>query len=318
VVASPALGMQLWVASSRTATRANLLPALEQGGWVCTLFDDGAAVMRRLDAEPPDALLLEDPLGSEDALAVLARLRISEARIDLPVVVLAEGQEAWVQALELGADDVLAPSVAPAELLARLSRRRALKLRTDALLVQGERLERMALTDGLTQIHNRRYFQLRLAEEFRRAQRYDNPLALILADLDHFKTVNDTAGHQVGDTVLRQVAGCFQACIRDTDTAARWGGEEFAVVLPQTHLAGALTVAERIRRDVGALRLGPSSGVSVTASLGVSSYPAAHVHTTEELVRAADEALYRAKRDGRNRVCLTDPAGPDTQPTPSA
>jgi diguanylate cyclase (GGDEF)-like protein len=107
------------------------------------------------------------------------------------------------------------------------------------------------------------------------------------------------------------VAGCFQACIRDTDTAARWGGEEFAVVLPQTHLAGALTVAERIRRDVAELKLGgASSSLFVTASLGVSSYPAAHVHTTEELVRAADEALYRAKREGRNRVCLTDPMGP--------
>ena len=305
--------MQLWVASSRVATRGSLVPALERGGWACILFDDGASVMERLDREPPDALLLEDPLGKEDALAVLARLRLSEAHLDLPVVVLTPSREVLLQALELGADDVLPPSVEGIELLARLARRRALKQRTDALLVQGEKLERMALTDGLTQIHNRRYFQLRLADEFRRAQRYDNPLALILADLDHFKTVNDTAGHQTGDAVLRSVAGCFQACIRDTDTVARWGGEEFAVVLPQTHLAGALTVAERIRKDVSALRLGPGSTVSVTASLGVSSYPAAHVHTTEELVHAADEALYRAKRDGRNRVCLTDPAGPGAQ-----
>ncbi len=302
--------MQLWVASTRSTTRGNLVPALEQGGWVCTLFDDGAAVMRRLDAEPPDALLLEDPLGTEDAFSVLGRLRLSEARVDLPVVLLTSSPEALAAAFELGVDDVLSPPVEPVELLARLARRRALKQRTDALLVQGERLERLALTDGLTQIHNRRHFQIRLAEEFRRAQRYDNPLALILADIDHFKAVNDTSGHVVGDQVLRKVAGCFQGCIRDTDTVARWGGEEFAVVLPQTHLAGALTVAERIRRDVSALRLGPADSVSVTASLGVSSYPAAHVHTTEELVRSADEALYRAKRDGRNRVCLTDPAGP--------
>jgi two-component system, cell cycle response regulator len=266
--------------------------------------------MRRLDGEPPEALLLEDPLGTEDAFSVLGRLRLSEARVDLPVVVLTPTTLGLVQAFELGADDVLTTPVEPAELLARLNRRRTLKQRTDALLVQGERLERLALTDGLTQMHNRRYFQMRLAEEFRRSQRYDNPLALILADLDHFKAVNDTAGHVVGDTVLRKVAGCFQASIRDTDTAARWGGEEFAVVLPQTHLAGALTVAERIRRDVAALRFPAGDALFVTASLGVSSYPAAHVHTTDELVRAADEALYRAKREGRNRVCLTDPAGP--------
>jgi two-component system cell cycle response regulator len=302
--------MELWVASTRATTRGYVVPALERGGWVCTLFDDGAAVMRRLDAEPPDALLLEDPLGTEDAFKVLGRLRLSEARLDLPVVVLTQTSAALVQAFELGADDVLNAPVEPAELLARLARRGALKQRTDALLVQGERLEKLALTDGLTQIHNRRHFQIRLAEEFRRAQRYDNPMALILADLDHFKNINDTDGHVVGDLVLRKVAGCFMACIRDTDTAARWGGEEFAVVLPQTHLAGALTVAERIRKDIGALRLGPEQKLSVTASLGVASYPAAHVHTTDELVRAADEALYRAKRDGRNRVCLTDPAGP--------
>jgi two-component system, cell cycle response regulator len=302
--------MELWVASTRSTTRGNLVPALEQGGWVCTLFDDGAAVMRRLDATPPDALLLEDPLGTEDAFSVLARLRLSEGRVDLPVVVLTGSTQGLVQAFELGADDVLTTPVEPVELLARLVRRRALKQRTDALLVQGERLERLALTDGLTQMHNRRHFQMRLADEFRRAQRYDNPLALILADLDHFKAVNDTAGHVAGDACLRKVAGAFQASIRDTDTAARWGGEEFAVVLPQTHLAGALTVAERIRREVAALRLAAGDGVLLTASLGVSSYPAAHVHTTDELVRAADEALYRAKREGRNRVCLTDPAGP--------
>ena len=304
--------MQLWVASTRSTTRGNLVPALEEGGWVCTLFDDGASLMRRLDADPPDALLLEDPLGVEDAFAVLGRLRLFESRVDLPVLVLTADPNARVAAYELGADDVLTPPVEAVEVLARLARRHALKQRTDALLVQGEKLERLALTDGLTQIHNRRHFQIKLAEEFRRAQRYDNPLALILADIDHFKSVNDTAGHVVGDQVLRKVAGCFQACIRDTDSVARWGGEEFAVVLPQTHLAGALTVAERIRRDISTLRLGPGSTLSVTTSLGVSSYPAAHVHTTDELVRAADEALYRAKRDGRNRVCLTDPAGPST------
>ena len=305
--------MELWVATTRSTTRAYLVPALERGGWVCTLFDDGAAVMQRLDASAPDALLLEDPLGTEGAFAVLGRLRLSESRLDVPVVFLTQTPAALVQAFELGADDVLTAPVDPVELLARLARRGALKQRTDALLVQGERLEKLALTDGLTQIHNRRHFQIRLVEEFRRAQRYDNPMALILADLDHFKNINDTAGHVVGDLVLRKVAGCFTVCIRDTDTAARWGGEEFAVVLPQTHLAGALTVAERIRREIGDLRLGPEGALSVTASLGVSSYPAAHVHTTDELVRAADEALYRAKREGRNKVCLTDPAGPGSQ-----
>src|SRR5450432_2032939 len=169
--------MELWVASTRSTTRGDVVPALERGGWVCTLFDDGASVMQRLDADPPDALLLEDPLGDEGAFTVLGRLRLSEARVDLPVVVLAQNAFTLSQAFECGADDVLSRPVNPAELLARLGRRRALKQRTDALLVQGERFEKLALIDGLTQIHNRRHFQIRLSEEFRRAQRYDNPLA---------------------------------------------------------------------------------------------------------------------------------------------
>ena len=116
--------------------------------------------------------------------------------------------------------------------------------------------DRVAVVDALTEVHNRRHFMLRLEDEFRRAQRYDNPLALVLVDLDQFRGVNESYGHLVGDGVLRAVAECLVAAVRETDTVARTGGDEFACILPQTHLAGALTVAERIRRDVAALRTG--------------------------------------------------------------
>ena len=115
---------------------------------------------------------------------------------------------------------------------------------------EAERLHALAVTDGLTQVANHRHFQDRLREEFRRAQRYDDPLALILADLDHFKNVNDNFGHPVGDEVLVAMAACLKYAVRETDFVARYGGEEFAVLLPKTHLAGALTVAERISTEM--------------------------------------------------------------------
>jgi len=223
------------------------------------------------------------------------------------VVMSEDAATSRVELLVLGADDVVDPLVSVPELLARLRRRTALKRRTDALRADGQTAERLAMFDPLTEVHNRRYLHLRLEDEFRRAQRYDNPLALVLADLDQFRGINEAAGHLMGDSVLRAVAHCLRGCIRETDTLARAGGDEFACLLPQTHLAGALTVAERIRRDVGALRTGPASELLVTTSVGVASFPAAHVQTAEELVRAADASLARAKREGRNRVCLADP-----------
>ena len=143
----------------------------------------------------------------------------------------------------------------------------------------------------------------RLRDEFRRAQRYDDPLALILVDLDHFKNVNDNFGHPVGDEVLKATANAVQAAVRETDFVARYVGEEFAVLLPKTHLAGALTVAERIVAEMGKIRAGPA-GLRVTASFGVSGFPGRSVNTSEQLVRTADEALYRAKREGRNKISL--------------
>jgi diguanylate cyclase (GGDEF)-like protein len=130
--------------------------------------------------------------------------------------------------------------------------------------------DRVAVVDALTEVHNRRYFLLRLEDEFRRAQRYDNPLALVLVDLDQFRGINESFGHLVGDGVLRAVAQCLVAAVRETDTVARTGGDEFACILPQTHLAGALTVAERIRRTSRAPHR-PGADVLLTASVGVGA-----------------------------------------------
>ncbi|MDP1889279.1 MAG: diguanylate cyclase [Gemmatimonadaceae bacterium] len=168
------------------------------------------------------------------------------------------------------------------------------------------RLEVLAHTDPLTQVLNRRALTVRLASELERARRYDSVLTLLMVDLDHFKKVNDTHGHLVGDEVLREVATLLQNEVRSVDVVARYGGEEFVAVLPETSLVGAMTFAERIREHVAATLFASSlvDALQLTCSIGVSSYPSTTINTVDDLFARADEALYRAKADGRNRVCL--------------
>ena len=179
-------------------------------------------------------------------------------------------------------------------MLERFAAHAALALRNAWLL---EEIQHLAATDGLTKIANRATFQQTLGQELARAQRGNGSAALVLLDLDHFKRLNDTHGHQAGDEVLRGVARVLDESSRGFDTPARYGGEEFAVILPHTDPVEAVAVAERLRAAIAAAPLDPE----VTVSVGVASYPE-DAASGDDLVRAADEALYAAKRAGRNRV----------------
>jgi diguanylate cyclase (GGDEF)-like protein len=165
-----------------------------------------------------------------------------------------------------------------------------------------ENLSEMAFRDTLTRLYNRRWFDTKLAEETERAARYKHPLSLLMIDIDHFKKFNDTWGHQKGDEVLAVVAGLLKRSVRSSDIICRYGGEEIAVILPETAGRQGLKVADTCRTRVEGLSA-KQTGVTVTVSIGVACLTAGWA-TPEKLIKNADSALYTAKETGRNKVCL--------------
>jgi two-component system cell cycle response regulator len=296
-----------------------LVKVLEREGYLVTAATDGKDAIKKVRLEPPDLVLLDMILPDMDGLEVL---RIVKARREdqfIPVIILSvkSDLDSKVAGLRIGADDFLAKPFAEAEILARCAAMLRIKHLQERLQDMQRKLEEQSITDGLTGLKNRRFFDERLHEEFRRAQRYGDYLSLIMIDLDHFKQVNDLHGHPAGDAVLREAAALMRASIRDPDICSRYGGEEFAVILPKTHMSGALAVAERVWRELGTKEYAiPPSGsaphgaedaartVSITASLGIAFYPSKDITSSELLLRYADQALYEAKKAGRNSICL--------------
>jgi two-component system, cell cycle response regulator len=165
-----------------------------------------------------------------------------------------------------------------------------------------EEIYRLMTLDGLTQLYNRRYFEEALEREFARSRRYRNPFVLALFDIDHFKRINDQHGHQAGDAVLRGLASIVQMKVRTNDLVARIGGEEFALLLPETTHSGGAALAEKLRRSIASERfMHEGRAIPVTVSFGVSEFSRS-LETSEALVKAADQRLYAAKNSGRNRV----------------
>jgi diguanylate cyclase (GGDEF)-like protein len=169
------------------------------------------------------------------------------------------------------------------------------------------KMEKLATTDGLTGLNNHRTFQEVMARELERAKRYARPLSLLLTDIDHFKSFNDTYGHPVGDLVLREIAGCIRSALRVSDIPARYGGEEFAVVLPETDEQGGMITAEKIRQTVeNRIIESGTNKLRVTISIGCVTYPT-YGTTQQEIIDCSDKALYASKKGGRNRVTMYNP-----------
>jgi two-component system, cell cycle response regulator len=288
-----------------------LAGVLAREGYEAIIAHDGAEAVRHVSDDLVDLVLLDMVLPDMDGLDVLRVVKESSGSRFLPVIVLSDRADvaSRVTGLRTGADDYLPKPFAEDEVLARAAGMLRIKSLQDELHQSKSELLALSMTDSLTGLSNRRHFDLRLAEEFRRTQRYAESVSLLLLDLDHFKALNDRFGHPFGDRVLREIAQLVRISVREVDVCARYGGDEFAVILPQTELPSARRAAERILDAVRkkTFRLedvaspSDSSEVGVTTSIGVAN-SSGDVDTAEQMVSAADAALYRAKGEGRNRV----------------
>lgn len=304
-----------------TVTSATLIcHLLEKMGLETVHAADGEAALTVFARERPDLILLDIIMPGMDGFEVARRVRELEKDGEwTPIIFLSAraSDQDLARGIEVGGDDYLVKPVSEIVLRAKVHAMQRIAQMRHSLIVLTRKLDeanreltRLSAVDGLTGIANRRCFDDTLQREWRRAARRRVPLALLLADIDHFKEFNDRYGHQSGDECLKHVAGALAARLnRPTDLVARYGGEEFAVILPETDAAGACRVAEAMCRAVEAARIGHArspTGPVVTISIGGAAVvpPDGNVDGMLALLRQADEALYAAKARGRNRFVL--------------
>ena len=271
-----------------------------------SLVTDPNQALIRLAEKPHDVALVSLDLDGADGLRLCSQIRSLERTRNLPVIVLVDhgGEARLLRALDMGVNDYLKRPVDRNEMLARIRTQIKRKRYADFLRSSLDQSVEQAITDALTGLHNRRYMETHMKRLVSEALQKGRTLSVLVADIDHFKSVNDTYGHDIGDVVLKEFAQRLKGSVRGMDLACRLGGEEFVVIMPDTDLERACQVAERIRGqvatetfDIGKTR----QPLRVTASVGVAALERAE-DTAEIIFKRADQALYVAKREGRNRV----------------
>ena len=270
---------------------------LERQGWSVRSAGslDGAREVFRMTAW--DLAILDRRLPDGDGIELCAELRAKAPQGYILMLTGESSEQDKLEGFQRGADDYVTKPFQLDELMARIRAGLRIVELQKALIASNRRLEDLSLTDGLTNLRNRRAFDEEMATRFEEVRRYQRPLSVAVIDVDHFKSVNDAHGHDTGDGVLRTLAEVIERETRAMDFVARYGGEEFAVILPETQLADAILVADKLRGAVA------SAGLhNTTISIGVAGVPHSGLTSAAELVRAADLALYRAKKNGRNRV----------------
>jgi len=295
--------------------RNNLVALLESRGYDVAAVGSGIQALKAIKESCPDVVILDVVLEDMDGYSVCRWLRLTEATRDSVIIMLTVKNDVKerIEGLHVGADDYLPKPYDGDELEARMyaalrSRSVKFELRKRNTELEGmlTRAEQVAMTDAVTGLSNRRRFTDVLKREWATAKRYGHPLSCAMVDVDHFKAVNDTHGHGAGDDALRRVAALVLSSVREVDLCARYGGDEFAVLLPHTPREKAVLVMDRIRLKLLATRAewGPESE-RVSLSVGIASTEDAEIESAEELVEAADAALYDAKREGRDRVAVS-------------
>lgn len=283
---------------------------------------DGVEGLSLLSRQAVDVVITDVNMPRMDGFKLVSAIRQNPQWKELMIIVLSSLSESVdkIKGLTMGANDYVTKPFEEGELQARVSvmfkvkeLQEELVLKNVAMEEANVRLAMLANQDGLTGLANRRFFFERLAIENNRARRLEQPLSLLMADIDHFKTFNDKYGHLAGDEALKTVAGIARSSIRHYDLVGRYGGEEFIFFLPQTDSSNALVVAERIREKVHATGIqlqvpeGESTLVYLTVSIGLACWPDNNGDDANALVLSADKALYEAKAAGRNRTVVATP-----------
>ncbi len=259
----------------------------------CVSLEDSEIL---LETKHIDVILLDLSLPDSVGINTISNMRNITSTVPIIVITGIDNDELGEQAIQQGAQEYLNKDELSGRMLARIIRYAIKRKKMD------EKLEKLALTDPLTGLYNRRYFFERGWNEYVRARRYKHELAVFMVDLDYFKKINDNFGHAIGDKVLMDVAKLFSNTLRDVDLVARFGGEEFIVLIPETDQTGVEFLANRIREEVQSIIINHNGkAVEVSASLGVALLDEGECDF-DELINRADTALYLAKDNGRNRV----------------
>ncbi|GAB4222478.1 MAG: diguanylate cyclase [Acidobacteriota bacterium] len=300
--------MRILIAEDERISRELLRRALENIRHEVIAVTDGLEAWNHIVDESADIrLVIADwMMPGLDGIELTRRIRSAGFRHYVYVIMLtSRGQrQDVIDGLSAGADDYVIKPFDPGELFFRVRCGLRIVDLEEQLAARNRELERMAMVDGLTAIPNRRAFDDDLGRRILECQRYRRPFALLMIDIDQFKNYNDTLGHAAGDSALRRIALVLKRALRGTDDVYRYGGEEFACILPETDEDGAMLVAERLRAAVEAEKIphpGTAPGV-VTVSVGVTVHRPQHPDSPSWIVENADRALYRAKRAGRNRI----------------
>jgi len=298
-------GASILVIEDKTFYANKIQQTLDSDYHVCIEPDPDEAMIRTR-SEDFDMVIVSLSLDKFDGLRVCSQLRAFEETRQLPLLVLVDEDEKdrLARGLELGVNDYLLRPVDRNELVARVETQIKWKRYADQLRADFQASLELAVTDQLTGLHNRRYLATHLDKLVNKSVGRGQPVSLLIMDIDFFKAVNDTHGHDVGDEVLKEFARRLQSNVRGIDLACRYGGEEFVVVMPDTDQSFAYMVAERLRQEVAEqpFDVNTEEGrLNVTISIGITTNDATAIGA-QEMLKSADQALYRAKRDGRNRV----------------
>ncbi len=285
--------------------------ALEKAGLFDAFYEagDGIKGFRMMLTSPPDLVICDLMMPDFDGFKFL---RLKTARHDfdnIPVLIVTgrDNVNDKIRGLEEGAQDYVLKPFNPLEFVARVKSHLRIKILQDELKHVNEKLETLSNTDALTELYNRRYFMNILKSEFERSKRYSRALSLLMIDIDFFKSINDRCGHLAGDKVLIMVSRVLKTGLRKIDTCSRYGGDEFITMLPETEMAGALSVANRYlgqmhEQDIFDFCDGLQE---VTLSIGLVCLPDESIKTMDDLLTRVDDALYKAKNGGRNRVAVS-------------